>query len=165
LVLSLSIPRLLLTFLRRAWDKFVPPIRRTPSRQQYKFLLLLSQNTKRTLFLMWPANFANDASSNGLLSLTSLSHTLPISNERLSIIAHYPSVAIRAAWSGLQSVLVHRMRWASHHLFRSYELQPYKWPICSRDTLIGYKDNDSDGQIVSDVKKTSSFFGCFKKKQ
>ena len=87
---------------------------------------------------MWPI-FANDASSNGLLSLTSLSHTLPISIERLSIIAHYPSVAIRAAWSGLQSVLVHRMRWAYHHLFQSYELRPYKRTICSRDTLFAAK--------------------------
>ena len=40
----------------------MPPIRRTPSRQQYKFLLPLSQSQINTLVLMCPI-FANDASS------------------------------------------------------------------------------------------------------
>ena len=37
---------------------------------------------------------------------------------------HYPSVSIRAAQSGLQSVPAYRMRWGCHHLFRSYDGNP-----------------------------------------
>ena len=37
---------------------------------------------------------------------------------------HYPSVSIRAAQSGLQSVPAYRMRWVCHHLFRSYDRNP-----------------------------------------
>ena len=37
---------------------------------------------------------------------------------------HYPSVSIRAAQSGWQSVPAYRMRWVCHHLFRSYDRNP-----------------------------------------
>ena len=84
LVFSLNIWCLFLTFLRRACDKVTPPIHRTPDRQQYRVLLSLSQEKIKPLVLMWPAYFANDASSDGLLSFVSLPLTLPSSQKAFS---------------------------------------------------------------------------------
>ena len=94
----------------------------TPHTQQTvnRFPLPLSQDTEKTLVLMWLANFGNDASS--MVHLRSSPWHIPCQPYgRLSIVVHYPSVSIRAAQSGLQSAPACRMRWVCHHLFRSYD--------------------------------------------
>ena len=54
------------------------------------------------------------------------------------------------------------MQWAYHHLFRSYELRPYKRPICSRDTLYDckvtkdYLDYMQGGEIIDAIARISS---------
>ena len=57
---------------------------------------------------------------------------------------YYPSVSIRAAQSGLQSVPAYRMRWVCHHLFRSYDRNPSNIAksdfILSQDTRFACKD-------------------------
>ena len=94
----------------------------TPHTQQTvnRFPLPLSQDSINTLFLMWLAKFANDASS--MVHLRSSPWHIPCQPYgRLSIVVHYPSVSIRAAQSGLQSAPACRMQWVFHHLFRSYD--------------------------------------------
>ena len=97
----------------------------TPHTQQTvnRFPLPLSQDVEKTLVLMWLAKFANDASS--MVQFRSSPWHIPCHPYgRLSIVVHYPSVSIRAAQSGLQSVPAYRMQWGCHHLFRSYDGNP-----------------------------------------
>ena len=75
---------------------------------------------------------------------------------------HYPSVSIRAAQSGLQSVPAYRMRWVCHHLFRSYDRNPSNianirlysasgHTICLQRYIILYEQRD----IISDKKNNN----------
>lgn len=77
---------------------------------------------------------------------------------------HYPSVSIRAAQSGLQSVPAYRMRWGCHHLFRSYDGNPSNIANIRLHSVSGHtfcpqsyckkRDNSKNGIISSKILNT-----------
>ena len=72
---------------------------------------------------------------------------------------YYPSVSIRAAQSGLQSVPAYRMRWGCHHLFRSYDGNPSNIANIRLHSVSGHTISLAKIRHLSDIrKKKSNYF-------